>query len=160
MHPLIRRDLLRRGQLDHVHGRRISPFLGLACPAAGGWQSGNLVGRPKSPVPRTSAFDILVEKTVIVTYHGIAREITSEEAVQQRIYQDAIAGKGMAIRTGQKGACGVVSRAAARVRCGSLGDIAARSWCFCFAAESRHSGALRLAEAEAHCRIYHAVGLF
>jgi hypothetical protein len=62
-------------------------------------QSGNLVGRPKSRAPQKSAFDILVEKTIIVTYHGVAREITSEEAVQQRIYEDAMAGKGMAIRT-------------------------------------------------------------
>jgi hypothetical protein len=62
-------------------------------------QSGNLGGRPKSRAPRSSAFDILVEKTIIVTYHGVAREITSEEAVQQRIYEDAMAGKGMAIRT-------------------------------------------------------------
>jgi hypothetical protein len=62
-------------------------------------QSGNLGGRPKSRAPRKSAFDVLAEKTVIVTYHGVAREITSEEAVQQRIYQDAMAGKGMAIRT-------------------------------------------------------------
>jgi hypothetical protein len=41
----------------------------------------------------------LTEKTVIVTYHGVARELTSKEAVQQRTYQDAMAGKGMAIRT-------------------------------------------------------------
>jgi hypothetical protein len=27
MHPLIRRDLLRRGQLDHMHRRRVAPFL-------------------------------------------------------------------------------------------------------------------------------------
>jgi hypothetical protein len=62
-------------------------------------QSGNRVGRPRSRAPLKSAFDILVEKMVIVTYHGIEREITSEEAVQQRIYEDAMAGKGMAIRT-------------------------------------------------------------
>jgi hypothetical protein len=62
-------------------------------------QSGNLGGRPKSRAPRKSAFDVLTEKTVITTYHGIARELTSEEAVQQRTYQDAMAGKAMAIRT-------------------------------------------------------------
>jgi hypothetical protein len=61
--------------------------------------SGNLGGRPKSRAPRSSAFDIVVEKTIIVTYHGIAREISAEEALQQRTYQDAMAGKGMAIRT-------------------------------------------------------------
>jgi uncharacterized protein DUF5681 len=62
-------------------------------------QSGNLGGRPKSRAPRSSAFDIVVEKTIVVTYHGIAREISAEEALQQRTYQDAMAGKGMAIRT-------------------------------------------------------------
>jgi hypothetical protein len=41
----------------------------------------------------------VVEKTIIVTYHGVAREISAEEALQQRTYQDAMAGKGMAIRT-------------------------------------------------------------
>ena len=62
-------------------------------------QSGNPGGRPISRAPRKSAFDILVEKPIIVTYHGVAREITSEEALQQRIYQDAMAGKVMAIKT-------------------------------------------------------------
>jgi hypothetical protein len=62
-------------------------------------QSGNLGGRPKSRAPRSSAFDIVAEKTIIVTYHGIAREISAEEALQQRTYQDAMAGKRMAIRT-------------------------------------------------------------
>ena len=62
-------------------------------------QSGNLGGRPKSRAPRSSAFDIVVEKTIVETYHGIAREISAEEALQQRTYQDAMAGKGMAIRT-------------------------------------------------------------
>jgi hypothetical protein len=62
-------------------------------------QSGNLGGRPKSRAPRSSAFDIVVEKTIFVTFHGIAREISAEEALQQRTYQDAMAGKRMAIRT-------------------------------------------------------------
>jgi Family of unknown function (DUF5681) len=62
-------------------------------------QSGNLGGRPKSRAPRSSAFDIVVEKTIVVTYHGIAREITAKEALEQRTYQDAMAGKAMAIRT-------------------------------------------------------------
>lgn len=62
-------------------------------------QSGNLTGRPISLASQKSAFDILAEKTIIVTYHGVAREMTPEEALQQRIYQDAIAGKLMAIKT-------------------------------------------------------------
>jgi Family of unknown function (DUF5681) len=62
-------------------------------------RSGNPGGRPTaSRAPRSSAFDIIVEKTLTVTHHGIAREMTVEEALQQRTYQDALAGKGMAQR--------------------------------------------------------------
>ncbi len=68
----------------------------------GGWfrkgRSGT-GGRPiGSRAPQSSAFDIIVEKTLTVTRHGIARETTMEEALQHRIYQDALAGKGMAER--------------------------------------------------------------
>ena len=68
-----------------------------------GWfrkgRSGNPGGRPTaSRAPRPSAFDIVAEKTLIIAQHGIAREITVEEALQQRTYQDALAGKGMAQR--------------------------------------------------------------
>jgi Family of unknown function (DUF5681) len=68
-----------------------------------GWfgkgRSGNPGGRPTaSPAPQSSAFDIVVEKTLTVARHGIAREITVEEALQQRTYQDALAGKRMAQR--------------------------------------------------------------
>jgi hypothetical protein len=68
-----------------------------------GWfskgRSGNPDGRPTtSRAPQSSAFDIIVEKTLTLTHHGIAREMTVKEALQQRIYQDAIAGKGMAQR--------------------------------------------------------------
>ena len=68
----------------------------------GGWfrkgRSGT-GGRPiGSRAPQSSVFDIIVEKTLTVTRHGITRETTMEEALQQRIYQDALAGKGMALR--------------------------------------------------------------
>ena len=68
-----------------------------------GWfpkgRSGNPGGRPTaSRAPRLSAFDIVVEKTLIVVNHGIAREITVEEALQQQTYRDAVAGEGMAQR--------------------------------------------------------------
>jgi hypothetical protein len=68
-----------------------------------GWfpkgRSGNLNGRPTSSrVPKSSAFEILVEKTLIVADHGGTREITMEEALQQRTYRDAVAGKRMAQR--------------------------------------------------------------
>ncbi len=71
--------------------------------AAGGrfrkGQSGNPKGRPrKSPAPPGSAFDIVIERTLTVTRHGQPREITMEEALQHRTYQDAIAGK----RTAQR----------------------------------------------------------
>jgi Family of unknown function (DUF5681) len=68
-----------------------------------GWfrkgRSGNPGGRPTaSRAPQSSAFDIIVEKTLTVAHHGIAREMTVEEALQQRTYQDALADKGMAQR--------------------------------------------------------------
>ena len=68
----------------------------------GGWfrkgRSGT-GGRPiGSRAPQSSVFDIIVEKTLTVTRHGITRETTMEEALQHRIYQDALAGKGMAVR--------------------------------------------------------------
>jgi Family of unknown function (DUF5681) len=68
-----------------------------------GWfregRSGNPGGRPTgSRAPASSAFDILTEKTIIVTRHGDAREITVEEALQQRTYEDALAGNRMAQR--------------------------------------------------------------
>jgi hypothetical protein len=40
----------------------------------------------------------VAEKTLTVAHHGIAREITVEEALQQRTYQDALAGKRVAQR--------------------------------------------------------------
>jgi hypothetical protein len=72
-----------------------------------GWfpkgRSGNLKGRPrKSRDPTPSAFEVLVEKTLTVTDRGGTREITVEEALQRRTYQDALAGKRMAIREVKK----------------------------------------------------------
>jgi len=68
-----------------------------------GWfpkgRSGNLRGRPTSSrAPKSSAFEVLVEKTLTVADHGGTREITMEEALQQRTYRDALAGKRMAVR--------------------------------------------------------------
>ena len=68
-----------------------------------GWfrkgRSGNPGGRPRvSRASRGSVFDIVVEKTLTVPHHGGTREITMEEALQQRTYRDAIAGKAMAMR--------------------------------------------------------------
>ena len=68
-----------------------------------GWfrkgRSGNPGGRPATArAPQASAFDVVVEKTLTVAHHGGAREITMEEALQQRTYRDALAGKRMAQR--------------------------------------------------------------
>jgi Family of unknown function (DUF5681) len=67
-----------------------------------GWfpkgRSGNPKGRPRgSRVPTGSAFEVLVDKTLTVPDRGGTREITLEEALQQRTYQDALAGKRMAM---------------------------------------------------------------
>jgi len=72
-------------------------------PSNPGWfpkgRSGNLKGRPTSSrASKTSVFEILVEKTLTVDGQGGTREITVEEALQQRTYQDALAGKRMAMR--------------------------------------------------------------
>jgi len=68
-----------------------------------GWfrkgRSGNPGGRPTaSRAPQASAFDVVVEKTLSVAHHGGTREITMEEALQQRTYRDALAGRRMAQR--------------------------------------------------------------
>jgi hypothetical protein len=68
-----------------------------------GWfgkgRSGNPAGRPRtSRASRGSVFDIVLEKTLTVPHLGGTREIDMEEALQQRTYRDAIAGKNMAMR--------------------------------------------------------------
>jgi Family of unknown function (DUF5681) len=68
-----------------------------------GWfckgRSGNPGGRPAiSRASQGSVFDVLVEKTLTVTHHGSTREITTEEALQQGTYRDAVAGERMAQR--------------------------------------------------------------
>lgn len=63
-------------------------------------QSGNPKGRPKSRAkPQTSsAIEVIMDKTLTVTRNGVPREITVEEALQQRTYQDAIDGNRSAQR--------------------------------------------------------------
>ena len=68
-----------------------------------GWfprgRSGNLKGRPTSSrASKASVFEVLAEKTLTVDSQGGPREITVEEALQQRTYQDALAGKRTAMR--------------------------------------------------------------
>lgn len=62
-------------------------------------KSGNPKGRPRNAVEaRTSAFDVVIDRTLTITRNGQLREVTMEEALQHRTYQDAIAGKRMAQR--------------------------------------------------------------
>lgn len=62
-------------------------------------KSGNPKGRPKKVVEaRTSAFDVVIDRTLTITRNGQPREVTMEEALQHRTYQDAIAGKRLAQR--------------------------------------------------------------
>lgn len=62
-------------------------------------KSGNPKGRPKKVVEaRTSPFDVVIDRKLSITRNGQLREVTMEEALQHRTYQDAIAGKRMAQR--------------------------------------------------------------
>lgn len=62
-------------------------------------QSGNPKGRPRKPRrPNLSAFEIILDKTLLTTRDGKSREASVEEALQQQTLKDALAGKRMAIR--------------------------------------------------------------
>src|SRR5829696_964828 len=62
-------------------------------------ESGNPKGRPKRRRERpASAFEIVFDRTVTVTQDGTPREITVEEALQFRTYQNALAGNRAARR--------------------------------------------------------------
>lgn len=64
--------------------------------------SGNPRGRPSGRKSRSStsvsAFDIVIDKSLTVTQDGVQREMTVEEALQHKTYQEAIAGS----RTAQR----------------------------------------------------------
>jgi Family of unknown function (DUF5681) len=61
--------------------------------------SGNPKGRPKgSGAQRRSVFEILFDKTISVVENGKPRELTIDEALELRIYRDALAGNGAARR--------------------------------------------------------------
>jgi Family of unknown function (DUF5681) len=61
--------------------------------------SGNPKGRPKSRrASSVSAFDIIMDRTLTVTQGGKPREVTVEEALQHRTYQEAINGNRAAQR--------------------------------------------------------------
>jgi len=61
--------------------------------------SGNPKGRPKGSGAATrSVFEILFDRTISVTENGKPRELTIDEALELRIYQDALAGNRAARR--------------------------------------------------------------
>jgi hypothetical protein len=61
--------------------------------------SGNPKGRPKKAVDtQTSAFDVIIDRTLTITCNGRAQKVSVEEALRHRTYQDAIAGKRLAQR--------------------------------------------------------------
>ena len=62
-------------------------------------QSGNPRGRPKKKVKsQPSAFDIVIDRTLTITQNGKPREVTVDEALQHKTYQEAIAGNRSARR--------------------------------------------------------------
>jgi hypothetical protein len=62
-------------------------------------QSGNPRGRPrKQPKPLSSAFDVVIDRTLTIVQGGRSREVTVDEALQHKTYQDAIAGNRAARR--------------------------------------------------------------
>ncbi|WP_298885693.1 DUF5681 domain-containing protein [uncultured Bradyrhizobium sp.] len=68
-----------------------------------GWfpkgRSGNPKGRPRGSGKRmSSAFEVLLEKTLTVTMGNKTREVSAEEALQERTFKDALAGKRMAVK--------------------------------------------------------------
>ena len=56
--------------------------------------SGNPAGRPRKerPAGSTSAFDVVIDKTLTIEQDGKSREVTIEEALWYKTYQNAIAG--------------------------------------------------------------------
>ena len=61
--------------------------------------SGNPKGRPrKTPVTASSAFDVIIDQRLTVTQDGKARELTVEEGLQLKTYQEALAGSRTARR--------------------------------------------------------------
>lgn len=62
-------------------------------------ESGNPGGRPKKPAaPRSSPLNVLIDRELTITRNGQPRSITTEEALQQKTYQEALNGKRMAER--------------------------------------------------------------
>ena len=60
--------------------------------------SGNPGGRPPKPKNRVSPYDIVVARQFILTQDGLPRHMTAEEALQRKTFEQAMAGKRIAIR--------------------------------------------------------------
>jgi hypothetical protein len=78
-------------------------------------QSGNPKGRPRKQrqAEANSAFDILESRTLTATQDGVSRELTIEEALAHRTYQNAIRGSRSAERIVMKW---IVEREQARAK--------------------------------------------
>lgn len=61
-------------------------------------QSGNPNGRPKARRPNVSAFDIIFDKTIMVSQGGVERELAVDEVLELQTHQAALKGSRMAIR--------------------------------------------------------------
>jgi uncharacterized protein DUF5681 len=63
-------------------------------------KSGNPRGRPRiqKEEKSESAFDIIIEQTLTIIRNGVPSEVTMEEALQHKTYQEAIGGSRPAIR--------------------------------------------------------------
>lgn len=61
-------------------------------------KSGNPKGRPRRLQAAASAFDIVIDQVLTVMQNDVARELTIDEALQQKTYQDAIGGNRSARR--------------------------------------------------------------
>lgn len=71
-------------------GNRNSPPVSTRFPKG---RSGNPKGRPrKRSEPPSSAFDVVIDRTLTIVVGGSSREVTVEEALQHRTYQDALTG--------------------------------------------------------------------
>ena len=76
-------------------------------------KSGNPKGRPRKAAPpveaRSSAFDIITRLTLPMVQDGVMREVTLQEALTLKTYQDALKGSQLARKKiiklieGQKG---------------------------------------------------------
>ena len=82
-----------------MSGRTSTPHAGRFAKGA----SGNPKGRPRNAKATTaSAFDIVIDRTLTVLQNGRSRQITIDEALQQKTYHEAIAGSRMAQRAVMK----------------------------------------------------------